>query len=492
MATKRAIIWAAVSSEEQARGDKGSLAYQESLAREHAAKHELDIVDVITSDDSRSITLFEDACLNPRLGYGRLREHLDAADFDVLLYYDTTRLGRKASLGMTVMELCADAGVVLYDCANPPATLDAAPTESDRFVRAFHAVTSQGEIDKLRRRHMFGMINRVQRGELPSATCWGYAVTYNESGKPVVALNPEVAVWVRRVFDLYLSGHGARTIAATIAAENPPVAPAGGWQQSSVMGIVRRAWRYAGYAELNQRSPTNRPYIRARGTWEPVITDEEAERVAQERAYRKKNRHAADTPYLLAGICICATCGRLMYVSKQGSTVKGKKYTGYYLTCQRHKPYESASVRHVERFVRQMLQGLDAATIDAITAIDTDAAAQLAAQIERQQAIIAAAEQALERAADQYTDGVMDAANYRRQVERKQAQIADAQAELARLQHDANAEQQQANRRQRLTRASEIALAMMDDPDPAVANAYLRGLLRVTIHRNRVASGEWL
>jgi len=33
---------------------------------------------------------------------------------------------------------------------------------------------------------------------------------------------------------------------------------------------------------------------------------------------------------------------------------------------------------------------------------------------------------------------------------------------------------------------------MLDHPDPATANAYLRTLLRVTIHRNRVQAGEWL
>jgi hypothetical protein len=334
-------------------------------------------------------------------------------------------------------------------------------------------------------------LNRVQRGNLANHTCWGYSVTYDSAGAQVVALDPVVAVWVRRVFDLYLSGHGARPIAATIAAENPPVAPAGGWTQATVLNIVYRAWRYAGYAEVNQRS-ANRPYLRARGNWTAILTDEEAERVAQERIYRKKNRHAADTPYLLAGICICGTCGRAMYVSKRVRIISGVQRTYYYMVCQQHKPYESASVRYVEKFIRKMVLGLDAATIDAITAVDGDAAAQLATAIERQQAVIAAAETALERAADEYTDGTMSAANYRRQVERKQAQIAAAQQELTRLQQDAANGRQQEQRRQRLLRASEIALATMEHPDPTVANAYLRALLRVTIHDNRAQSGHWV
>ncbi len=123
---------------------------------------------------------------------------------------------------------------------------------------------------------------------------------------------------------------------------------------------------------------------------------------------------------------------------------------------------------------------------------DDDGASALAAQIERQRAIISSAATALERAADAYTDGTMTAENYRRQQDRKGAQIDAAEAEIERLQQKAAAEHQRGSRRTRLESAAAIGLAMLDHPDPATANAYLRTLLRVTIHRNRVQAGEWL
>jgi len=46
--------------------------------------------------------------------------------------------------------------------------------------------------------------------------------------------------------------------------------------------------------------------------------------------------------------------------------------------------------------------------------------------------------------------------------------------------------------RARLQKASELGAAMLDHPDPAAANAWLRSLLRVTVQRNRVQRGDWI
>jgi hypothetical protein len=53
-------------------------------------------------------------------------------------------------------------------------------------------------------------------------------------------------------------------------------------------------------------------------------------------------------------------------------------------------------------------------------------------------------------------------------------------------------EQQAGSRRARLQKASELGAAMLDHPDPAAANAWLRSLLRVTVQRNRVQRGDWI
>ena len=53
-------------------------------------------------------------------------------------------------------------------------------------------------------------------------------------------------------------------------------------------------------------------------------------------------------------------------------------------------------------------------------------------------------------------------------------------------------EQQAGSRRARLQKASELGAAMLDHPDSAAANAWLRSLLRVTVQRNRVQRGDWI
>ena len=72
--------------------------------------------------ESRNIVLFEDACRRID-AYARLRKLIETRAFDVLIYLDRSRLGRKASLSMAVVELCHEAGIVTYETENPPASL---------------------------------------------------------------------------------------------------------------------------------------------------------------------------------------------------------------------------------------------------------------------------------------------------------------------------------------------------------------------------------
>ena len=132
----RAVIWRAVSSEEQAGDDKISLAYQEQLGREHAAKHGMRVTEVITSDDSRSIVRIDKAIANPRLGYGRLAELIEQRALDVLLFFDASRLGRNRGLVSTLQEMCYEAGVILYDMSAPPPNVSAPNVRSGAATTA--------------------------------------------------------------------------------------------------------------------------------------------------------------------------------------------------------------------------------------------------------------------------------------------------------------------------------------------------------------------
>ena len=92
----RWVSWAAVSSLPQAK--KVSIDDQLAENRQHAERHDGQVVaELVVPGESRSIVLFEDACRRID-AYAELKRLIDGRAFDVLVYLDRSRLGRKASL----------------------------------------------------------------------------------------------------------------------------------------------------------------------------------------------------------------------------------------------------------------------------------------------------------------------------------------------------------------------------------------------------------
>ena len=71
---------------------------------------------------------------------------------------------------------------------------------------------------------------------------------------------------------------------------------AGTLRSTSVEKFIRSAkvfncsleliWRYAGFSEMNRKS-TSREYVRAKGNWPAIITEQEAEMLLAEVARRR-------------------------------------------------------------------------------------------------------------------------------------------------------------------------------------------------------------
>jgi DNA invertase Pin-like site-specific DNA recombinase len=484
MAGKRAIIWTAVSSEEQARDDKESLQYQEQLAREHAAQHGLDVVDVIRSDDSRSIVRLDKAMQNPRLGYARLMDAIDRREFDVLFFYHPDRLGRNMALSVTVQEELRAAGIVLYDLSNPPHTLQPRTGDAERIAGALQAWSAQSDVDKLRRRHTFGMIGRIKQGHMPSRPAYGYIAV----GDKIVIDDGPAAV-VRRIFALYLSGYGTHKIAEMLNADNIP-APAGGqWEMGSVRSIRDNAVRYAGYTEINKSSPKGRPYTRALGTWEPLLDEATLQAVEREIAARWNNRHLANTPYLLSGVVWCLECQRPMRMWTQ--TQRGG-YQYLRISCDSRTHSHALPAYRVMEYIRDRLRELTLADIDRLVAND-DTADKAQADIDRARTAIARLRKSLQDADDErFINGTMDADRYKRLVQRLQADIATQETEIARLTATLQREAEQGSRRARLMDVLQHWEAMLDSRNPTEANAWMRTHVRVGVYQREPVAVELL
>lgn len=479
-------LWAAVSSLPQAK--KISLESQLEQGRQHVAKWQGEVVaELVVPGESRSIVLFEDACRRIK-AYAQLKELIDQRAIDVLCYLDRSRLGRKASLSMAVVELCHEAAILTYDLDSPPANLESlATSHDDMLVGAIKSVGAQQEVAKLNDRHRSGMLGRTKRGEMPAALPYGYAEHYTPEGVRIIEIDELAARWVRQMAEWYLGGIGTPAIAERLNAANAPTVQGGAWHHIQVRSVLFRAWRYAGYSEINIHSPHKRPYLRAPGNWPAIISEATAERIYAERDARSINRRLADTPYTLSGICWCVECNRPISIHTSPRP-GGRSHTE--LRCpQGAHPKYCMTYRRAIAGLQNSLAVLD---VHSLPEDDEDRIAPLRNRIESHRAAIKHWRTSLLRADDAHVSGVMDAERYRRQVENIQARIEYEESQIINLEMAIENEKARGTRRQRIEDLSANGLAMLDNPDTAKANAYFRQRVRVWVRRAQVVVIDYL
>ena len=489
MSRKRWASWAAVSTLPQAK--LVSLEDQLATNREHAARHDGQIVaELVVPGESRSIVLFEDAA-RKMAAYAQLYELIKARSIDVLVYLDRSRLGRKAALSMAVVELCHEAGIVCYEVENPPSSLDAAEHQShdEMLLGAIKSVGAQREVQKFTERHRMGMIGRIKAGKLASKPVYGYRIQYNDEGERLVVINEPAAAVVLRLFALYLDGHGTPYIAETFNAECISAPQGGAWQPVNVRSILDNVRRYAGYSEINRRSRRNRPHTLARGKWNPIIDEDMLARIEGERQFRRDNHRVADTPYLLSGVCWCMRCNRRMHV-QNFKPMASRKQGARQLLCKT-EGHGGLSYRRVLAELRDRMASLDAADLDGM-ASDLDPLGPTRQRIAALDAQVAARSADLDRADTAFTRGLMSLERYEAQVRRVSAEMEDARLEIERLRQALADEAERGSQRQRLDETAQVGLAMLDNPDAAAANIWLRNHVRVWIDGRRVFAIEWI
>ena len=506
MAGKRFVIWVAVSSEEQA--EKYSPQEQLNLARQHVARWGGSIVAELSVSESRSIVLFSDAC--ERIpAYAALHDLIRRRAFDVLVCYDTTRLGRKSSLIMAVLELCAEAGIAVYELDSPPASLDPNRTYDNKLLGALKAVGSQREVDKMRERLHYGRIGRVKAGSFPGREPpYGYAYRYDAAGARHIETVPDEAAVVREIFAAYLGGRGMDRIARDLTARGVPspgaaewrrgVTAAGIWRKSGIAAIIKRAWTYAGVSRL---APGGRLLAEGRGQWEPIISADTAERALTERTARVSNRRRANAPNRLTGIVWCVQCQRPM---RQVINDDGLIFDSYdkrrktptrrraQFACYPSHPGGSVGTNRVIAALRIALDELTRADLSAIADVQDDRAGQLQAQMDAHAAAIARHQQALRRADTAFVSGAMDEERYTEQVKRLRAAIEAEQDAAAQLGAMLETEATRGRRRDRLQEVIAAGYAMLDAPDIPAANSWWRRYVQVWVEGNNIVEVRWL
>ncbi len=256
-----------------------------------------------------------------RVGYTSLLRAAQTGRINVLVVWDLKRLSRASDLPQ-VLERLRFWSVRVVTCDGYDSTRDDSDIRGwidgmmgNRYLRDLAKATHRGQVGRV--------LAGVRAGGCP----YGYTTT---AVRGELAIVPEKAAVVRRIYAEYLSGKSARQIADGLNADGIPSTRGGTWSASAIHGDTRRGIgiltnpTYAGRIVWNRsqkvRHPeTGAPIRRERPESEwmtiekpelrilPLDRWERAQAMLRGRRIEHKN-HQRRVHHILSGILRCPTC----------------------------------------------------------------------------------------------------------------------------------------------------------------------------------------
>jgi len=413
--TKKAVIYARVSTEEQAREGKTSIDYQIQRCGEYAASHGFAILEKFADSCSGAIPIFE------RPQGDRVLEICDSRKVDAVIIYTTDRLSRdpygidsplfKKYLDDKGVELhFVDTGIVghhMTDMLLQAMKTFAAAEERVKFAKR----SKQGRDSKARGNPDNGLSPRmVMTGHPP----YGYRREGVKDKAKMFVYEPEAEI-VRSIFNWYTNGASMslRAIISKLEGNGIPTPQyrknaSKYWTPTTIRGILMNEI-YAGRTYYGKTRVVKKHELQRKGKrvkqpqdkWIPIdvpelaIIDKETYKLAQKRLERNKQliRHAKHD-YLLSGFFRCGACGNAMTgVSYITSSYKQQLYR----CCKNwQKPpcqykTKSISLRIAESKVWEWFVGLiqdDEKFDEGLTRMEESRDAEIGSEQERLDAVI--------------------------------------------------------------------------------------------------------
>ena len=180
------------------------------------------------------------------------------------------------------------------------------------WMDEFYSTRLAGEVRR-------GMEEAVNRGYPVTIAPFGYKMQKRDNKNPQkLIVDEDKAKYVKMMYDDFESGMGTREIAQKLNAMEIRTTRGNLWENRTVEDILKNR-TYIGFIHWNPKGRTRRyqyceDVIKTKGAHEPIISEEQFERV-QERIkknkemYGKYKRAQGSAPYMLHGLVKCSSCG---------------------------------------------------------------------------------------------------------------------------------------------------------------------------------------
>jgi site-specific DNA recombinase len=328
---KKAVIYARVSTEEQA-NEGFSIQAQLSELYRQAELLNLEVIKEYIDEGVSGKSIVGRPEMKKLLADARQRK------FDIVLVYKLDRVSRKLKDALEISDELEHNNVQLMSLQENFDTT----TPMGKMV--FQMISSFAELERntIVGRVKMGMTERAKQGKWNGGLCLGYSSINKQ-----LVINEQEALIVKEVFNLAEQGLGLKAIARRIN-ENGYKTKRGRLFSTNGIKQILDNPMYIGKIRFNQvenwnekrRRGKNENFILADGEHEPIITQEQWDKVQNIRQKRSVKPSRSLEPYILSGLLKCPICGHGMVPSRSKGAA-GQTYR-YYTCGQYHNKGKEA------------------------------------------------------------------------------------------------------------------------------------------------------